>query len=315
MNIKKALKRLFPGIYLKYSRANKLKKLDKRLEEIAHLKALPVEQYPQIVAKDYYDRIGHRLDWSNLKSYTEKMQWAKLYDTDPRKVVLSDKYLVREWVKNKIGEEYLIPLLGVWDSFDEIDFDTLPTQFVLKTNHGSSTNIIVKDKNTIDKKYLKKLFDRWMQMDFAFASSIQLHYSKIERKIIAEQFIETENKDLPDYKFICFNGKPYYVWVDLGRNVHHTRKVYDLNWELQHWNQNNYDVNLDELDKPLNFEKMVELAKQLCEGFHHVRVDLYNVNGKIYFGEMTFTNASGLEPIVPEEYDYKLGDLWQLPNC
>lgn len=260
----------------------------------------------------YKRAIGRKLDWNNLNAYTEKMQWAKFYDTTPIKTTLSDKYLVREWVAEKIGAEYLIPLLGVWDRFSEIDFDALPDRFVLKTNHGSGSVIIVKDKSRFDKVDAGKRFDDWINIDYAYATGYELQYSGIKRKIIAEKYVETELGELQDYKFLCFDGKPYFCWVDLGRFGKHTRNVYDLDWKLQPWNQYTYGNSATPIPKPKNFEKMIEIATVLCQGFSHVRVDLYNIEGKIYFGEMTFTNGCGFDRIIPDKYDFMLGELWKI---
>ena len=156
------------------------------------------------------------------------------------------------------------------------------------------------------------MFKDWLSTDFGY-KSLELHYSGIAPKIIAEEYIETEYGELQDYKFLCFGGKPYFCWVDMGRYSNHTRNVYDLNWELQPWNQEAYAHYEKPIPRPENFEKMIEIATILSQGFSHVRVDLYNVNGKIYFGEMTFTNGGGFDRILPTEYDRKLGDLWQLP--
>ena len=266
----------------------------------------------RIISRVYEDKIGRPLSWDNPLSYTEKMQVEKLDVGSSMKTILSDKYLVRDWVKDKIGEQYLIPLLGVWNKYSEIDYDSLPNQFVLKTNHGSGTNVIVKDKTALNKKACKRKFNDWMKMDFAFITYFEMHYSGIERKIIAEKYLETDLGELQDYKFICFDGEPCFCWVDLGRYSNHTRTVFDMNWQLQPWTQANYGISKEPIPKPKNFEKMVDIAKVLCEGFAHVRVDLYNIDGTIYFGEMTFTNGSGLDPIVPDKYDYVLGDMWQL---
>lgn len=260
----------------------------------------------------YNKKIGRKLNWDNLCAYTEKMQWSKLYDATDVKTELSDKYLVRKWVEEKIGKDYLIPLLGVWNNYDEIDFEKLPNQFVLKTNHGSGTVIIVKDKYKINHKLSRQLFDDWMNTDYSYLFGMEMQYTKIKRKIIAEQYLDTGDQDLQDYKFLCFDGRPYFCWVDLDRFKNHTRNVYDLNWNIQPWNQYTYGNSKKDIPKPKNFEKMVEIASLLCVGFSHVRVDLYNINGKIYFGEMTFTNGSGYERIVPDEYDFKLGKLWNI---
>lgn len=279
MNIKKVLKQRFSGIY------------DYHLQ--------------------YEAAIGHKLNWDNLQTYTEKMQWAKLYDKNPLKATLTDKYLVREWVEKTIGGEYLIPLLGAWDNFEDIDFSELPDRFVLKTNHGSGTNLIVKDKSKLNLKRAKRMFDDWMNIDYAYNSNFEMHYTDIKPKIIAEKYMETSTGELPDYKFLCFGGKPYYCWVDCGRFTNHTRNVYDLDWKLQSWSQC-HPINEVIIEKPAKFETMVMLAQKLSEGLSHVRVDFYNIDGNIYFGEMTFTNASGLERIYPDEWDKRLGELWQL---
>ncbi len=260
----------------------------------------------------YKKKIGRCINWNQPRAYTEKIQWSKLYDNTAIKTTLSDKYLVRKWVSEKIGEQYLIPLLGVWNKYDDIDFNSLPNKFVLKTNHGSGTVVVVKDKANINHKHCRSLFNDWMHTDYSYVFGLELQYTNIARKIIAEQYLDSGENELQDYKFLCFDGKPYYCWVDLDRFSNHTRNIYNLNWELQPWNQYTYGNSKNNVPKPKNFDKMVQLATILCKGFSHVRVDLYNIDGKIYFGEMTFTNGSGYECIVPDEYDYKLGELWNL---
>ena len=229
MNIKKVLKQRFSGIYDYH--LHLLRK--KKIKQIAKLKQLPKTEYPKMLAARYEAAIGHKLNWDNLQTYTEKMQWAKLYDKNPLKATLTDKYLVREWVEKTIGGEYLIPLLGVWDNFEDIDFSELPDRFVLKTNHGSGTNLIVKDKSKLNLKRAKRMFDDWMNIDYAYNSNFEMHYTDIKPKIIAEKYMETSTGELPDYKFLCFGGKPYYCWVDCGRFTNHTRNVYDLDWKLK----------------------------------------------------------------------------------
>ena len=303
------LKKKFPGLYDYYQHMKRMKVLAnaKRLE------SLPEEKYNDLIEKEYLKVFGNILDWNNLRTYTEKMQWEKIYDKNPIKTTLTDKYAVREWVEGKIGKDYLIPLIGVWDSFDNIDFDLLPKQFVLKTNHGTGTNLIVKDKNKINMRRAKRMFDDWMKTDYAFTNSLQLHYRDIKRKIIAEKYLETNLGELQDYKFLCFDGKPCFCWVDLGRYSKHTRTVFDMNWKLQPWTQASYGIANYDIPMPKNFDMMIDIANILSKGFSHVRVDLYNIDGKIYFGEMTFTNGSGLDPIIPKEYDKVLGDYWKLP--
>lgn len=278
-----------------------------------YLERMPSDRYPTFFIREYKKRTGQELNLENPQTYTEKMQYAKLHLNSPLKTQLTDKYRVREWVQEKIGEEYLIPLLGVWDKFSEIDFKILPNKFILKTNHSSGWNIIVENKDDLDYQDAKTKMDKWVNSNFAFVNYLQLQYKDIEPKIIAEEYIADSNGDLNDYKFLCFNGEVYYCWVDLDRNDEMKRNVYDLNWQLQPWTQNkSFDNTETPLEKPEGFEEMVEIARNLSEGFSHVRVDLYNVDGKIYFGEMTFTSSGGYSLIHPEEFNHMLGNLWNL---
>lgn len=264
-----------------------------------------------LIANDYFSKTKRKLRIPPI-SYTEKMQFAKIFNSTKEKGMLTDKYEVRKWVAERIGEEFLIPLLGVWDCFDDIDFDSLPVSFVLKTNHGSGTNIIVTDKSRIDFKKMKRKFDFWMSEDFAFAGKgYELHYTFIKPKIIAEKYVTDSKGELNDYKFLCFNNNPAFVWVDVGRYGDHRRNIYNLKWELQPFNQWTYKNTDYAIEKPKGYELMLSIVEQLCVGFDHVRVDLYNVDGKIYFGEMTFTNGQGYESILPAEYDDMLGSYWR----
>lgn len=308
--MKKIIKKHFPLLfeYLKH-----LQRL-REIRSIEALKKLPFNELIKRVEMSYASYIGKKLDWTNLETYTAKMQWEKLFNQDSLKTTLSDKLSVRNWIEKTIGAEYLIPVLGSWDSYDEIDFDSLPDSFVLKTNHGSGTNLIIRNKSKLNHKIAKMMFDDWMKMDFGYRQGLEIHYSPIVRKIFAEKYMETSYGELQDYKFLCFGGKPYFCWVDMGRYTNHTRNVYDLNWVLQPWNQEMYGNYPHPIPKPENFDKMIELSTILSHGFAHVRVDLYNIDGQIYFGEMTFTNGRGLDRIIPEQYDKMLGNLWHLPK-
>ena len=271
------------------------------------------KDFPKILKQWYKKRTGKNLNLENPKTFNEKIQWLKLYDNSPLKTKLADKYLVREWIEEQIGSKYLIPLLGVWNNFDEIDFDKLPEKFVLKANHGSHWNIIVKDKSKLDKSKAKKKFDKWMARDYAFKAGLELQYRGIKPKIIAEKFIEDTNGELNDYKIMCFNGEPKFVWVDCGRYSNHTKNIYDLDWNLQPFKMT-YPISKTPIARPENLDKMIELAKILCKDFAFVRVDFYNVDGKIYFGEMTFTSMSGTDKFEPEKYDLELGNMLTLPE-
>lgn len=288
-----------------------IKKLQKRDQAFSKLSK---EELMNLDSEMYYSRRGKQLDWKNLNTYTEKMQFEKIFDENPQKVILTDKYLVRKWVESKIGSGYLIPLIGVYDSIKDIDFDSLPNSFVIKTNHGSSDVVVVRDKSNFKKAdwmRLKRIIGTSMVTNYA-SYAYEMHYSKIIPKVIVESYIDSGNDDLQDYKFLCFDGVPHFCWVDIGRFHEHKRNVYDLNWNLQKWNQFHYGNSAKLVEKPVNFEKMCEIARLLSQGFSHVRVDLYNVNGEIYFGEMTFTNGSGFEEITPDEADMMLGQLWKL---
>ena len=290
----------------------KKREYKKKLEQIQPNVHLTREQWIDKIKEQYKKKTGHELDLEHPKRYTEKIQWRKLYDNNPLYSRLADKYAVREWVKEKIGEEYLIPLLGVWDRAEDIDFDRLPDSFVLKTNNATSTNIIVRNKKDINRKLIIGQLNNWLAYPF-WAASGEFHYKDIPPKIIAEQFMQDEGKeDLPDYKFLCFHGKPYCCWVDFDRYHGHKRNIYDLDWNPQSWKLNRYERYTGNIEKPAHFEKMLALVETLCEGFSHVRVDLYLIQQKIYFGEMTFTSESGYAPIVPDEYDFILGEQWKI---
>ena len=171
------------------------------------------------------------LNLDKPKTFNEKMQWLKLYNSIPIKTICADKYLVREYVKNKIGEEYLIPLIGVYNEFEDINFEQLPNQFVIKCNHGSGYNIIVKDKSKLDLTFVKDKLNEWLKTNFAFEDGMELHYRDIYSRIIIEKYMSDGNEDLRDYKITCFKGKPYLIWVDRDRFSKHKRNLYDINWK------------------------------------------------------------------------------------
>ena len=277
-------------------------------------KNMSLTEIEEIDAKMYYDRQGYILDWKKLTTYSEKMQWAKIHDNDYRKSILADKYSVREWVGSKIGDEYLIPLLGAWDSLNQVPFETLPRQYVIKTNHGSGDAVIINDEKPLTKAKkieINRKIGLSLKTNYA-VRHCEMHYQAIQPKVIVEEYLDAGGQELSDYKFLCFDGMPYYCWIDLDRYSNHKRNIYDLDWNLQKWNQREYGNSQKIVEKPKNFDKMIEIVKVLSSGFSHVRVDLYNVSGKIYFGEMTFTNGSGFEKIRPTNMDKYLGDLWKL---
>ena len=255
---------------------------------------------------------GRELNIDNPKTFSEKIQWLKIYDATSEKTRLCDKFLVRPWIEEKIGGEYLVPLLGVWDNFDDIDFHTLPRSFVLKTNHSSGWNIIVRDKYKLDLKSAKRRMDRWMSTDFAYFMGFEMQYSRVKRKIIAEKYIGGKS-NLLDYKVICFHGEPYVIWIDSDRYSDHRRNLYDFDWKLQPYTM--LVPNMEQyVPAPKNLSKMREIARILSQGFIHSRVDFFEVDGKLYFGEMTFTSGSGLSDFDPPYINRQWGDMMHLPE-
>ena len=254
------------------------------------------------------------LNIDNPQTFNEKIQWLKLYDTIPIKTKLTDRYLVRDYIKNKIGEEYLIPLLGVYKKFDDINFDVLPNQFVIGCNHGSYYNIIVKNKINLNVTKTKLKINSWMKINYAFLNGLELQYKDIEPMIIIEKYMDNEIYNLMEYKFHCFNGKPKYVCLDSYKNENHRRNLYNLNWkQLPYKINNNYKV-FPSPKKPKLFDKMVSLVSKLSEGFIYTRIDFYIANGKIYFGKILFTPSSGTDEILPKKFERKLSSFIKLPR-
>ena len=274
---------------------------------------LPPEKYEEELKLWFERTVKYPLNLEDPKTYDEKLQWLKLYDSTPLKTRLSDKYSVREWVEEKIGDQYLIPLLGVWDKFDDIDFDKLPNRFVLKANHGCGWNIIVRDKSKFDIKEARKKFETWMNLNFAFKFGLELQYLNIQPKIIAEEYLENGNNDLYDYKVFCFNGKATSIMFLSERQKGLKMAFYDLNWNKLPFTYS-FPRNEADIPKPQNLDLLIQLSEKLAEGFSHVRVDFYILNdGSLKFGEMTFTSASGSCKWNPPEQDRIYGDLIKLP--
>lgn len=256
--------------------------------------------------------------WPNLKhpqTFNEKIQWMRLHDdSDSRKTLLVDKYLVRDWIREKIGDQYLIPLIGVWDSVDDIGFSQLPEKFVLKANHGSGWNIIVKDKKSLNIKDTKKKLQKWLSINYG-KSSLEPQYINVPPKIIAEEYIENSIGELLDYKIHCYGGEPQYIQCMTGRASHATlqEKIYDLNWNELPFVQN-YPRYAGDITKPADLPQLVGLARKLSKDFNYVRVDFYVLDdGSIKFGEMTFTPGAGVGTWNLPEYNLEFGKLIKLP--
>lgn len=271
----------------------------------------------EYLEKKFYAMLGYSLDLSNPQTFNEKLQWLKLYDRKPEYTMMVDKYKVREYIKEKLGEEYLIPLLGVWDKAEDINFDKLPNRFVLKCNHNSGLGMyICKDKSKLTEnqiKAIRKNLVKGLQQDY-YLTGREWPYKNVPRKIIAEKYMEDETGQLRDYKFYCFNGEPKIIMINSDREIGKTKADYfdmDFNWLDLKWG---YEHALVKPLKPINFEKMKELAVVLSKNIPELRVDFYEVNNKIYFGELTFFDGSGFDKIEPKEWDKKLGDWVDYTN-
>lgn len=277
------------------------------------LNFLSDEQYLKMI---YRGTIGKRLDLKNPKTFNEKLQWLKLYNRKPEYTMMVDKYAVREYIKEKLGEEYLIPLLGVWDSSDDIDFDKLPNQFVLKCNHNSGLGMcICKDKSKLDIDKVKKELKKGLEEDY-YLTSREWPYKDVPRKIIAEKYMEEKsNTELNDYKLMCFNGKVRCSFVCSERFSDDGLRVtfFDKDWNVMPF-ERHYPKSVNAIEKPKTYEKMVEFAEILSKDIPFVRVDFYEISGKLYFGELTFFPGSGYEEFEPEEWDYVVGNWIKLPK-
>lgn len=246
--------------------------------------------------KDWLNAMGFEDDTANPQTFNGKIQWLKIHDNIPEKTMLSDKYAVREWIKEKIGEEYLIPLIGSWDKVEDVEFELLPDQFVFKSNTGSGRNYVVKDKKQCNWNKIKPILKRWQKYSFGW-DGLELQYVNIPRKILAEKYIEQIDGNLYDYKIHCFHGEPRLIQVIGDRDLTtHTGKeaFYDTDWKRNDLMYHTYNQYETDIPCPDNLAEMLNIAKILSSDFIYVRVDLYDINGKIKFGEMTFTPANGI---------------------
>ena len=265
----------------------------------------------------YRCQLGHWINWKHPKTFTEKLQWLKVYDYKPEYTRMVDKLAVKDYVAERIGNEYIIPTLGVWNRVEDIDWDSLPNQFVLKTTHGGGGSgvVVCKDKRTFDKEKAMEKLRRSMRTN-AGRTYREKPYLNVPRKIIAEKFMAektfTISPELVDYKFYCFNGVPKLVMVANGRSTGDKRfAYYDTEWNPVDikWGAPKPD---EEFPKPSNLDEMLKVASKLSSTLVHARIDLYNIDAHVYFGEITFYDGSGFEKIEPQSYDEYLGNLMKL---
>ena len=273
----------------------------------------------RIIPDEIFLKIKYRLIFRkglNLKepkTFNEKLQWLKLYDRNPNYTLLVDKYEVRKIIKNKIGEEFLIPLLGVYNRFEDIDFSKLPHQFVLKPNHTSGDIFICKDKSKIDYKKLKKQVNSWLRREYYWVHR-EWPYKNVKPRIICEKYMVDESgNQLKDYKIFCFSGEPKIIKVDYNRFSGHKRNFYDTEWNYIPVSiKSPSDPNVI-IKRPKQLNEMLNLARVLSKNYPHVRIDFYYANDNIYFGEITFYHESGFGKFLPESYNYQLGSWIELP--
>jgi len=285
-----------------------------------YLKWMPDKMYLKLL---WRARMHSKLNINDPKTFNEKLQWLKLYDRKPEYTLMVDKYEAKKYVAEHIGEQYIIPTIGVWDHFDDINFEQLPDQFVLKCTHDSGGLVVCRDKSKLDIDAARKKIENSLRRNF-FWYGREWPYKNIRPRIIAEKYMEDDatvtenrdslNKELIDYKFYCFSGEPKFLYVSEGLENHETAKIsfIDLDWKFAPFHRNDY-YTFDKLPKkPKSFDKMVQLSKKLSKGIPFIRVDLYEINGVIYFGELTFTPCSGLMLFSPQEWDYRIGQYLKL---
>ncbi|WP_105618958.1 ATP-grasp fold amidoligase family protein [Vallitalea okinawensis] len=276
---------------------------------------IPDKNYIMIM---YRLRARKHLNLDTPMSFNEKLQWLKLYDRKPVYTSMVDKHEAKGYVKDKIGEEHIIPTLSVWESFDDIDFSKLPDQFVLKCTHDSGGLVICRDKSCLDVDEARKKINKCLKRNFYYVGR-EWPYKNVKPRIIAEKYMvdgqESEHDiGLTDYKFFCFNGKPKFLYVSKNLTNHTYARISfaTLDWKLSPFYRNDYQPFKELPEKPKCFEEMICLAEKLSQGMKFLRVDLYEVKGKVYFSELTFCPCNGLFPFEPPEWDYKLGEMIDL---
>lgn len=267
-------------------------------------------------------RNGYRLNLDSPKTFNEKLQWLKLNDRRPDYVRMVDKVEAKKYVSEIIGEDYIIPTLGIYERVEDIDFDKLPNQFVLKCSHDSGGIVICTDKNKLDKKAALKKLRKGLKSNYYYRSR-EWPYKSVKSRIIAEKYMcDSDNvlkvEQLRDYKIFCFNGEPKFIEVDYDRYVKHKLNVYDLEWNFMDFYMTSPNDKNVKIPKPKQLDKMLEFARKLSSGTTFLRVDLYSIGDDIYFGELTLHPGSGMIDFHPKEFDQKLGNMLKLPidiNC
>lgn len=275
---------------------------------------MPDEQFLKLKYKYLF---GSELHLDPPVTFNEKLNWLKLHDRNPKYTTMVDKYAAKQYVGNIIGEQHIIPTLGVWDRFENIDFNALPDQFVLKCTHDSGGIVICKDKKKMDIDAARKKINKMLKRKFYYESR-EWPYKNVKPRIIAERYMVDESGiELKDYKFFCFDGVPKFMFVACDRenkNEETKFNFYDMDFNLMPFTNGHPNAPDGRITKPQAFDEMKKIAAKLSKDIKHVRVDLYDINGNIYFGELTFYHWSGMVPFDPPEWDVKLGQLLELPK-
>lgn len=282
------------------------KRLLNKLIRDGYLNMLPDKLF---ITLQFWVNLGHFPNLKKPRTFNEKMQWLKLHDRNEMYTKMVDKYEVKFEVAKLIGPKHIIPTLGVWDNFEDICFDELPNQFVLKCTHDSGTVVICKDKNKFDRKTAKEIINRGLKSNYYF-NCREWPYKNVKPRIIAEEYL-SQDGGIVDYKFFCFSGKAKYLYVSKGLDYHPTARIsfVNINWEDAGFGRSDYKAFEVLPPRPQHLSQMIEIAESLSHDSIFLRVDLYEVNNKIYFSELTYTPCGGYLPFYPNEWDTKLGNL------
>lgn len=261
----------------------------------------------------YKFKLKKELSLENPKTFNEKIQWMKLYWKKESLSKLVDKYEARSYVKEFFGDDLLNDVYDVFDDVSKIDLSKLPQSFVLKATHASGLNFICRNKDDICWSKELKRMKTWLKIDY-YKNELEWVYKEIKPRIICEKYLcDSKGQPPMDYKFFCFDGEPLFIQVDIDKYGEPRRNIYNCNWQLQEFRIRHRNTD-EKLKKPIALEKMVEVARKLSEGFRFLRIDLYNLEGRIFFGEVTFFPAAGMLPFIPEEYDRIIGEYLILPE-
>ena len=261
------------------------------------------ENYVKLI---YRLRMGRRLNLSEPEAFTEKLQWLKVNDHNPMYTRLADKLSMRDYVADRIGEGHTVPLLGVWNDFESIDFNSLPSSFVLKTTHDSGSYVICREKSNLDYNRAKKKIEKSLKTNY-YKVTREWQYKDIERKVIAEVLLEDDGESLTDYKFFCFNGKPHFMYIEKESDRHPLQAIFDMDFNPLPFTMED-DKWEGKIIKPDNFSEMIDYAAKLSYSIPFLRVDMYVVNGVVYIGELTFYHYGGFINFNPPSWDKKIGD-------